>query len=197
MRRRIVILLALAALVLPSLPVSAHSWGELNDFLDGWWNRHRIAFRHDTGATPFTGNYRLPAIYAEMEDMLARHPGWDGDYLTGPIVKPHTPRSTAPRGMGTNVEQWRSLVATYFAASDVDRALCLMAYESGGNPYARNPRSSATGLMQVMYSTWGPYFGLTSRSQLEDPATNLRIAAVIRSTQGWIAWSPYKRGHCR
>jgi len=91
-----------------------------------------------------------------------------------------------------NVEQWRTLVAAYFPADQVDMALRVMACESGGNPTAANPRSTARGLMQVMWSVWGPEYGV-SEAELYDPATNLRIAALVYEQQGWNAWVCWKR----
>lgn len=105
--------------------------------------------------------------------------------------------SHAPsRGIGGNVEQWRALVAAYFPSDQVDRALCIISYESGGNPGAKNPRSSARGLFQILGSLWAPYYGI-SQDALYDPATNVNIAVKIWGQSGWSAWSPYKRGQCR
>lgn len=95
----------------------------------------------------------------------------------------------------SGVDRWGPLVATYFHAEDVSRALCLMELESAGDPGARNPTSGASGLMQVM-PFWAGHFG-HSTSDLFDPWTNLEVAALIRDQQGWEAWSPYVRGLCR
>ncbi len=38
-------------------------------------------------------------------------------------------------------------------------AACVIAHESGGNPRAANPNSSASGLFQDLDSTWGGYGG--------------------------------------
>ncbi len=100
------------------------------------------------------------------------------------------------QGMGTDWLQWRSLVEVYFQAEDVDTALCLMRHESGGNPNAKNPYSSARGLMQVMASVWADNLGV-SWNCLYDPHINLWAAAIIRNRQGWIAWSPWGQGLCR
>lgn len=120
-------------------------------------------------------------------------------YTTTTTTTPPPPTTSHPqpyRGMGTDVERWRSLVASYFRAEDVERALCLMSYESGGNPNAKNPTSSARGLMQILGSLWAPHFGVTLE-ELYDPHINLAIAAQIRDSQGWTAWAPYNRGLCR
>lgn len=93
------------------------------------------------------------------------------------------------------VEQWRPLVAGHFNPADVDRVLCLMGFESGGDPNARNGSSGASGLLQVM-PFWADEYGV-SKADLFTPEINLFIARKIRDVQGWGAWSPYKRGECR
>jgi hypothetical protein len=98
-------------------------------------------------------------------------------------------------GMGSDSGRWRDLVEMYFAADDVDRVICLMEKESGGNPNARNRSSGASGLMQVM-PAWADVFGY-DREDLFDPTVNLSIASRILDTQGWNAWTPYQRGSCR
>lgn len=92
------------------------------------------------------------------------------------------------RGMGSDVEQWRGLVSAYF--SDVDRALCVVKFESGGNPDALNP-SGASGLFQVM-PFWFDHFG----GERFDPENNVRVAALVLAEQGWTAWSVVNKGLC-
>ncbi|HSJ83802.1 MAG TPA: lytic transglycosylase domain-containing protein [Acidimicrobiia bacterium] len=98
-------------------------------------------------------------------------------------------------GMGSDAGRWRDLVEVYFDGDDVDRVICLMEKESGGNPNARNRSSGASGLMQVMPG-WADVFGY-SPDDLFDPTVNLWIASRIRHDQGWNAWTPYQRGSCR
>lgn len=102
------------------------------------------------------------------------------------------------------VEAWRPLVAGHFGdlgPEAVNTVLCLMGYESAGDPSAQNPTSGASGLMQVMPS-WAPKFGV-SRADLFRPEINLFIARALydeaesRGVDGWRHWSPYLRGHCR
>lgn len=109
--------------------------------------------------------------------------------------KPEQTELFVSRGMGSDVEQWRPLVAGHFNPGDVDRVLCLMGKESGGNPDARNTSSGASGLMQIM-PFWAGEYGV-SRADLFTPEINLYIARKIRDSQGWGAWSPYNRGECR
>jgi hypothetical protein len=101
-------------------------------------------------------------------------------------------------GMGngtTDVAQWAPLIAGHFSdlgQEAVDMATRIMVCESGGNPHARNPRSTATGLMQIMASIWGEHFGL-SRADLESPELNLWVAREVYEIQGWNAWTCWRR----
>lgn len=103
----------------------------------------------------------------------------------------HPPASTPSGG----VERWRGLVTQYFNPEDVDTALCLIGFESAGNPDAINPSSGARGLMQVMPS-WAPQFNVKV-DDLLNPDVNLSIAASLRYSLGWTQWAPYVRGECR
>jgi len=99
------------------------------------------------------------------------------------------------RSVPDRVERWRSLVSAWFPAEAVDTMMCLMKYESGGDPRAKNPTSSARGVFQIMASIWSPVFGV-SYDDLNDPDTNIRLAAQIYDRQGYGAWEPYGRGLC-
>lgn len=95
---------------------------------------------------------------------------------------------------GSDVEDWRPLVGIYFEPDEIDRVLCLMTAESGGDPDARNAESDAAGLMQVM-PFWTDVFDY-SYDDLFRPEVNLWVASQILDKQGWTAWSPYQRGLC-
>ena len=99
------------------------------------------------------------------------------------------------RGMGSSVEQWRTVVATQFPPEQVDNALCVIDSESGGNPNAKNPNSNARGLAQIMTSVWGPYFGWTYED-FYNPELNVYAAARIWEMSGWTPWSPRTRRNC-
>jgi hypothetical protein len=107
------------------------------------------------------------------------------------------PSSATYRGMGTDWLAWAPMVAEYWPAPLVDQAVCLIRHESGGNPYAWNTSSSASGLFQIMYGVWQDSFGLTEREDLDDPVLNTQLAYQIYLRQGFGAWSPYNRGLCR
>ena len=129
--------------------------------------------------------------------------GWNSHKLTWEANLPQPRRSErVPRAVGVGVEQWRPLVAAYFPAGEVDRALCIMAHESRGNPNAKNPRSSAAGLFQFLRSTWNSVplsvsGGSYESGQVYQPEPNVRSAAWLQARSGWTQWSPYNGGECR
>lgn len=118
--------------------------------------------------------------------MARRHPCWF-DHC-------HQPPAVAPaRVYAAGVEQWRPLVASYFRAGDVDRALRIMRCESGGDPNIMHDFSnpaSASGLFQHLGKYW------SSRSvaagwagaSIFDPEANVAVAAWLQRTGGWSHW---------
>lgn len=155
-------------------PADGHTGPELQAWETEWEDRAAVRL--------------TPKLIAERRRMIEAHP-WYYNPQIGTALYVERPASPAvPR----NVEDWRPLVSRHFRAADVDRALCLVWHESRGDPSARNPRSGATGLFQVM-PFWAEHYG----GDLTDPETNTAIAAAIRDAQGWTAWSPYNRGLCR
>lgn len=174
-------------LVAIALPAQAHTPDELDEWQADWMERATAQRALSTGLT------------TEYADMVQRHlwyfqpePARASADAPSAASQPRAPS----RAIGSNVEQWRGLVAAHFPSGEVDRALCIMGHESGGNPNAKNPRSSARGLMQILASLWAPHFGV-SYEALYDPETNVRIARAVWDQQGWWAWSPYGRGLCR
>lgn len=108
--------------------------------------------------------------------------------IAGPHEVESELRSVAFEHMVDPVERWRLLVDAYFPDDEVETALCIIRHESGGDPEADNPRSSAAGLFQILGSLWAPQFGV-SQSQLYDPAMNVRLARIIWDESGWGAWT--------
>lgn len=86
------------------------------------------------------------------------------------------------------VDRWRPLLEILFPAEEVDTALCIIRHESRGDPDADNPRSSATGLFQILAGHWGDHYGVTE-TQLRDPYLNVFLARDIWEQSGWLAWT--------
>jgi len=129
--------------------------------------------------------------------------GFVPDALKPPPPKPATtsnPKNVkADSGMGSNVEQWRALVSQYFPG-EVELALCVIAGESGGNPNAQNPTSSAAGLWQFLRRTWDRVplsvtGGSYDSGAVFDPVAATRAAAWLRNADGggWTQWNAYRR----
>lgn len=171
-----------------ALPAAAHTEAEQQQWEQEWQER----FDEVVDTLPLNPE-AIKDLVVERADFQVRHAP-PPRTVSRSTSTTSTNSTSTNRGMGSNVEQWRGLVATYF--SDVDRALCIMSHESGGNPTAKNPRSSARGLFQILASLWAPHYGV-SYSDLYDPELNVRLAADIHAQYGWSAWSPYQRGLCR
>ncbi len=129
-----------------------------------------------------TGGCDPPPIYYADSPVDTNHHHW-------PTVTP-------------SVERWRPTVETYFPPDEVDRALCILGYESRGNPDADNPTSTAAGLFQFLRSTWDNVptsvtDGSYDSGRVYDPEANVRSAAWLQGKYGWTQWSPYNRGLCQ
>lgn len=78
-------------------------------------------------------------------------------------------------------ERWRRLVERYFEPDDVPWALRVMDCESRGDPWAKNPSSSASGLFQHLARFW-PKRSLKAGwagSSIFDPQANVAVAAWL------------------
>jgi hypothetical protein len=92
---------------------------------------------------------------------------------------------------GPGVEGWRMLVEHFFRPADVDRAIRVIACESKGDPDARNPHSSASGLFQHLASLWTPRAEAVGYpgASVFDPVANVAAAAgLVYEGGGWSHW---------
>jgi hypothetical protein len=87
-----------------------------------------------------------------------------------------------------------------FTGDNVNIAVAVALAESGGNPNSHNstPPDDSYGLWQInMLGSLGParrkQFGISSNSQLFDPATNAKAAHMIWQGSGWNAWTTYTK----
>lgn len=171
----------LSAVLLPALllifsagPAAyAHTNTELDSWRDAWGRRVLV------------GGLTVDRL-VEYADMVRRHPCWLPDHC-------HQPRAVArapARVYAAGVEQWRPLVETYFAADQVERAMRIMACESGGNPNAKSPISSASGLMQHLGKYWSSRSASAgwAGASIWDPEANIAVAAWLQRTGSWSHW---------
>lgn len=96
------------------------------------------------------------------------------------------------------VEQWRPMVADAIALNggdddDVHRFLRIMQCESGGDPDAKNPNSSASGLMQHLTRFWDDRSTRAGfpGADVFDPVANIYTSAWLALTAaegGWSHW---------
>lgn len=91
------------------------------------------------------------------------------------------------------VSDWRPLVEQFFEPRHVDRALRVIACESGGRVAAKNPTSTASGLFQHLASMWPERSANAgwSGSDVFDPVANVAVAAwLVYDFGGWSHWGP-------
>lgn len=126
-------------------------------------------------------NYRseqLAIAEAEQEVLLAELRKINGPYADA-------------RGEFTwDVERWRPVVDTYFPEDRVDWALRIMECESRGDPNAKNPNSSASGLFQHLARLWPERAAAAGWADADvfDPFANIAVAAWLLENGGTSHW---------
>lgn len=116
------------------------------------------------------------AAELEQQEMLADLRRVNGPYENGEFT--------------WDVERWRPLVSTYFPSDRIDWALHIIECESHGDPNAKNPRSTASGLFQHLASMWDDRAEAAgwAGSDVFDPLANVAVAAWLLETGGPGHW---------
>jgi hypothetical protein len=88
------------------------------------------------------------------------------------------------------VERWRPIVEMYFPDDRVDWALRIIECESLGDPEAKNPSSSASGLFQHLASLWPERAAVAgfAGTDVFDPFANIGVAAWLLDNGGTGHW---------
>jgi len=88
------------------------------------------------------------------------------------------------------VERWRPIVDMYFPEDRIDWALRIMECESHGDPDAKNPTSTASGLFQHLGSLWEERTVAAGRegADIFDPFANIAVAAWLLDNGGPGHW---------
>ena len=98
-----------------------------------------------------------------------------------------------------NVERWRPLAQQalddYNLGDEIETFLRVMTCESLGYPYAKNPNSTASGLMQHLARPYWPAraeaIGMPGAS-VYDPIANIYASAwLLTQYGGWSHWTCY------
>lgn len=91
-----------------------------------------------------------------------------------------------------SAKDWRPLIELFFQAGDVDRAVDVVQCESHGQPDAKNPRSTASGLFQHLASLWSDRAAKAGYAGTDvfDPVANTAVAAwLVYEGGGWRHWN--------
>jgi hypothetical protein len=97
------------------------------------------------------------------------------------------------------IQRWVPLVERYFPSELVTEALAIIDCESGGDPSARNPRSSAAGLFQFIDGTWeyaSEQAGFAGAAP-DDPEANVAAAAWLVEYSLGVGDGPWAHWTCR
>ena len=97
------------------------------------------------------------------------------------------------------IKRWQKLIERYFPPERVDEALAIVECESGGDPDATNPRSSAAGLFQFIDGTWAhasEQAGFAGASP-HDPEANVAAAAWLVGYSLDVGDAPWAHWTCR
>ena len=122
------------------------------------------------------------ALTASSSSPVAAAPG------PPPVTaEPATPRYRHPNPL---VERWHAAaVEAGWQEAEWQRLSCIIHRESGGNAAAKHRSSSASGLLQIMWTSHSRWIG-GSVSQLFDGPTNLRLGRQLFLRSG--GWSPWR-----
>lgn len=153
-----------------------------------------------------TSAAQAPAIWGEAAGAVSVQ-GWlaqAGTRGTAAVVsapevstsRPATPATTPSISLETG---WldsvavRSLVETYFASGDVNRAVRLAWCVSRFDIDALNPSTGTSGLFQIDLITWTAMInelGFPASSDPFDPEANTAVAAhIVYDGDGWFYWN--------
>jgi hypothetical protein len=107
--------------------------------------------------------------------------------------------SSAPPASG-DLQDWAKSGLEYGAAFDassgnISKIVSLAQKESGGDPNAQNPDSSAAGLMQLIESTWNAY-KVAASDDIFNPVQNVAASSRYQKDRygELVTHSPYTRG---
>lgn len=162
-----VVLICLLLLPLPA-------WGHTETEIDEWTEQWFTQLETETALTP--------QLLSEWREFRLRHPS--------PIYLPPEKSPPSTRSYGGTVEEWSFLISKYFQPGDVPWAMRVMACESGGDPNAKNPTSTASGLFQHLASYWDGRSVAAGwgGADIFDPEANVAVAAWLFYTGGPSHW---------
>lgn len=145
--------------------------------------------------------YEPPSDLAILPRLLERPDRFETPVICGDVpvegcIEPlpeYDPFTEAMPTRPSGGEDWRQLVALFFEPEHVDRAVRVITCESGGDPDAKNPSSSASGLFQHLGSLWGDRIVKAGweGADIWDPVANVGVAAwLVYEGGGWGHWNP-------
>ena len=136
----------------------------------------------------------------QLEEWSAELHDVNGPYVSASTRKAPAktePRRKSPRGLKLKpgheeaTLRWKPLVKRYFGPSDVNRALCTISYESGGNPKAKSRSGTYRGLLQHNMRYWDSRARKAGwpGASVYNPEANIAVSAWLVNQGGWSHWT--------
>lgn len=169
-----------------------------NDLLVGGWGDDWI--RGDDGDDDIRGNAGNDRLYAHLGVDIVR--GGSGSDACGAETRWNCEMK---KRLGHDPIDWIDFVEEYFGpvgeeigiADLVDEALYVMDCESSGEPFAENPKSTASGLFQFLDGTWDSVSNFTGETEnayhpeanISNAAWLVRHSVVDLGKSRWSQWA--------
>lgn len=132
-----------------------------------------------------------PIVVLAVARLAARDALWRGTLLWNDTVRWNAAvasRRTMGRAYRGRVARVDSGPVSGECGGDLPPC-CVLRRESGGNPTAQNPVSSASGLWQFLDSTWGGYGGYQHAKDAPASVQNERARIVYAGGRGASHWA--------
>lgn len=123
-------------------------------------------------------------------DRVPAHPVGVAPVDHTPTHPPGTKVVRAASATKTSARTWSNevgSVAGYPCGGDLP-SCAVLACESGGNPYAENPHSTASGLWQILDGTWAGYGGYARAVHAPVHVQNEKAALLWAGGAGAFHW---------
>ena len=152
---------------------------------------HDLAHEEPDPIPEAVHEYRLELALEELHDT-------NGPYITPPIKRQAQNKVSArnlsnPRlkkGHEADTLRWRPLAERYFGSA-WPKALCIISFESGGNPNAKSRSGTYRGLFQQSNRYWAGRAESAGwgGANIYDPEANIAVSAWLVNNGGWGHWT--------
>jgi hypothetical protein len=132
--------------------------------------------------------YDWPGIYAANRELIGGNPN---AIVPGQVLVLHCARGPVPRAVPPRGQQQAVVTAHVVTSAMSGFQECVITRESGGNRYAQNPSSTASGLYGFLNTTWTAVTGLPGPARAYSVAEQDAAFEKLYAEAGTSPWAPY------